>query len=750
MKIKQQPIARTAVSIAAALLAMQMSAMAQTAPAVKTDGATLNLEEIVITASPTGRSKMKSSDSVSTVGQEQIARGGAVNTAEILRAIPGLRSESSGGEGNANVTVRGAPVSAGGGRYVQFQEDGLPVLLFGDIAFGTSDQFLRTDYTTDRLEVVRGGGASTMTSNAPGAVLNFISKNGRDVGNAVGITTGLGSKLNRVDFNYGTGLGDSAYVNLGGFVRQGEGGAAKTGFTAEEGGQFKASLTKEFDKGYVRLSVKHLDDKTPSFMPVPTKMDANGNISAVAGVDPRKSFYINSGLSRDVTFGKDGNTITSNPTDGLHVVSNSIGLEAKVDIGGGWTLEEKFRKSANSGRFIAMFPADNGNAVANNFTGTLFNTSLDDLGNMFNDVKLSKSFQVGEGKAQATFGVFNGTQNVAQTWFWNQYNVNLNNGAVSGPVNTGWNTWGGCCVRNWDVQYTVTAPYAAVSWENGPVTVDASVRSNNQKASGYTIAGTKTGTGDTASSGVWDASTQKTINYNMSKTSYSLGGNYAIDKDTSVYARLSDGFNFSADRLLYGTALDGSSPVSFNELKQQEIGLKMRRGNFNAFTTLFFAQTKESNYEATTQKFTSNSYKAKGLEVELGYKMDNFRINGGVTLTNASIASSLNASEIGKTPRRQAKLIYAITPSYKAGDFEVGAAFVGTTDSFGDDANKIKLKGYVVTNMFVNYQFNKQVSASLSANNLFNTIGYTEVEGDGHAARSVAGRSVKASVKIAF
>ena len=215
-----------------------------------------------------------------------------------------------------------------------------------------------------------------------------------------------------------------------------------------------------------------------------------------------------------------------------------------------------------------------------------------------------------------------------------------------------------------------------MNWEKGPVTIDASVRSNSQKASGYTIAGAKTGTGDTAASGVWDASTQKVINYSMSKTSYSLGGNYAIDKDTSVYARLSDGFNFSADRLLYGTALDGSSPVSFNELKQQEIGLKMRRGNFNAFATLFFAQTKESNYEATTQKFTSNGYKAKGLEVEMGYKMNNFRINGGITLTNASIDSSLNAAEIGKTPRRQAKIIYAVTPSYKSGDFEVGASLL--------------------------------------------------------------------------
>lgn len=73
-------------------------------------------------------------------------RTGATSAAELLRAVPGVRSESSGGQGNANITVRGVPLSAGGSRYVQMQEDGLPVLMFGDIAFGTAGQFLRADF----------------------------------------------------------------------------------------------------------------------------------------------------------------------------------------------------------------------------------------------------------------------------------------------------------------------------------------------------------------------------------------------------------------------------------------------------------------------------------------------------------------------------------------------------------------------------------------------------------------------------
>lgn len=120
----------TQVAAAAALAIFQLSvANAQTS------NDTLKLDEVVVTGTATGVSKMKQSSSISTVGSEQILQGQPTNASDILRSIPGIRAESSGGGGNANVTVRGLPISAGGSRYVQFQEDGLPVMLFGDVAF---------------------------------------------------------------------------------------------------------------------------------------------------------------------------------------------------------------------------------------------------------------------------------------------------------------------------------------------------------------------------------------------------------------------------------------------------------------------------------------------------------------------------------------------------------------------------------------------------------------------------------------
>lgn len=135
---------RHPVAVAATLALLQAGvAFAQaSAPAPAGDG--LKLDTIIVTGTSVARSKMEQSVSVSTLDSEQLVKSGAVSAAEVLRSIPGLRSESSGGEGNANITARGVPISAGGSRYVSIHEDGLPVLLIGDASFATPDMFTRT------------------------------------------------------------------------------------------------------------------------------------------------------------------------------------------------------------------------------------------------------------------------------------------------------------------------------------------------------------------------------------------------------------------------------------------------------------------------------------------------------------------------------------------------------------------------------------------------------------------------------
>ena len=225
MKHRTIKLAAMTAAVAAAVLHMGVAA-AQEASAPATAAAPadgLNMERVVVTGTTTGSSKMKTSVSISTIEGDVIKNSAALSAAEVLRAVPGVRAESSGGEGNANITVRGVPVSAGGARYVQIQEDGLPVLQFGDFNFATPDSFVRIDGTLDHLEVVRGGSASTLATNAPGGIVNFITKTGEEKGGHIGISRGLGYDETRYDFDYGAPISDKTRFFIGGSYRTGEG-----------------------------------------------------------------------------------------------------------------------------------------------------------------------------------------------------------------------------------------------------------------------------------------------------------------------------------------------------------------------------------------------------------------------------------------------------------------------------------------------------------------------------------------------
>jgi outer membrane cobalamin receptor len=83
----------TARAVALALLHLgAASAQEAAAPAdtQSTDG--LKMERVVVTGTPIGSSKMKSSVSVSTLEADAIQNLAPTSAAEVLRAIPGVRS----------------------------------------------------------------------------------------------------------------------------------------------------------------------------------------------------------------------------------------------------------------------------------------------------------------------------------------------------------------------------------------------------------------------------------------------------------------------------------------------------------------------------------------------------------------------------------------------------------------------------------------------------------------------------------
>ncbi|MFG6413657.1 TonB-dependent receptor domain-containing protein [Roseateles sp. DC23W] len=737
---------------------------AQQAAADAGDG--LKLDAVVVTGTSSAKSKMRTSVAISTIESEGVAAVTAASSTDLLRGVPGIRAEASGGESNANVAVRGIPVSAGGARYIQFQEDGLPVLQFGDVAFATPDTWMRADAGFERLEVVRGGSAALLATGAPGGILNFISKTGLEQGGSLQLSKGLDYDHTRVDFGYGGRLSPKTRFFIGGFYRTGDGGREGADGT-ENGGQVRSNVTFELQgKSFVRFSIKHLDDHSPTFMPTPVRY-VNGSIQEIPGLDPRRAAFYDAAWPLDNTLTGTNGRATSNIRDGLSAKSDAFGVEADLDVGGGFRLQNKFSWSKNSGRFIGIFPGDDvaaapsGTTLAtgpdagaaytgNKFTAVIFNTKVDNAGLMANDLKFSRDFDLGGGtKVSAVAGLYSSVQELDLTWNFNQYSLSASGeGArvlnVPGVLN-GSPGFGGCCSNMQDSKYTTNAPYVVLNLESGALSADIGLRRDNQKASGAYYQ---------SNAGLsYDLTRPNAIDYDFGRTSYSLGGNYALSKDLSVFARYSDGAAYNADRITFfnnPNLVNGKSPtIPTNKVKQAEVGVKVRGGGMSLFATLFHAKTDEVNVDVTTVPIFAreNSYRSNGLELEGAARVGIFNLVGGLTYTKAKQAD-------GRAPKRQAKVVYQLTPTAYIGDaLTIGVGIVGTTKSLDDGPTgplTITLPAYTVVNAFASYALNDRVTLALAANNLLNELAYTESNDGRGAARAYTGRTVKASLRYSF
>ena len=608
---------RAGLLMSASLLVMSPAAFAQE----DSDASEKPLEEIVVTAVARASSTLMSSVSVSGVNQEQIQRFAPRSAAEIFRNIPGIRSESTGGEGNANIAVRGLPVASGGAKFLQLQEDGLPILEFGDIAFGNADIFLRSDYSIRRIEAVRGGSASTFVSNSPGGVINFISNTGEEAGGSIGITRGIDYDTTRADFAYGGPIGDDLRFHVAGFYRVGE-GPREAGYKGNKGGQIKANITKDFENGFVRLYFKYLDDRSIGYLPMPVAIsgtNADPVISSVANFDisadtPHSPFLIS-----NFGIGGDGNRRSVNISDGMRPISKVIGGEFSFDLNETWNVSNKLRVASTNGRFVSPFPAQvgdaadiatsiggadatlayangpsAGNAISNpgslNGNGLamrvhLFDTELNDLNNFANDFKVTKTFDTDNGgSVDIAFGYYKSAQSINMDWVWNTYLLEVKGDAAAlldvldadgnavtdnGLVAYGVPFWGNCCQRNYDTDYDIDAPYASLSYADDKLTADVSIRYDSGSATGSYAGNVQAPNLDVNQDGVIsvpeqsvstiDHSNASPVNYTWNYWSYSAGVNYAFNDDFAAFGRVSRGGRANADRLLFGKVLgDGS------------------------------------------------------------------------------------------------------------------------------------------------------------------------------------------------
>ena len=306
----------------------------------------LQLEALVVTGTQSPRMNLDASVAVTTLTATEVQSAAPRSTTEMLRYVPGFtRVESSGGEVNENISIRGIL----GVEYVAFLEDGLPVFPTMHTFFMNADNLFRFDENIERLEVVRGGSSPLFGSNTPGAIVNFINKSGGDQFGGTMRATGATQGLARYDLNMNGPFGDDWRFNVGGFYRY-DHGVRDPGYPGIRGGQLKGSVTRLLDNGYIRFSAKYLDDRNQFITPLPFNDPANPEY--VPGFSNYGSMMTAEGV--DIRVSTPNGPLTLPLDNGLKTKATWFTGDVSLDLGPDWHLQNTAQVMQNDQEWNAM------------------------------------------------------------------------------------------------------------------------------------------------------------------------------------------------------------------------------------------------------------------------------------------------------------------------------------------------------------------------------------------------------------
>ena len=641
--------------LAATALATGFSAHAADAPVTtSTSDATADtdtLDTVVVTASAGDKSKLNTSTSISSINTEQIQNFGATSTAELYRLIPGIQVAGTQGDGgNSNIGVRGLRTPTGGSPFVQVQEDGLPTVLFGDIQFGNNDYWTHAMPTDERVEAIRGGTASTLASQAIGAVLNHISYTGRNEGGYVELEKGLNYDWTKVKFRLGSNINDTTYYNVGGYYDVGK-GMQHAGYNVHNSYAVKGNVTKELDdhKGYVRLLFKLADTQEPNYAGCIASATLNGKSVSSPSPSPycdgRDQAAGYSVLNSTALYSNVAGQLAQQPLNGILTNEKMVQLQTHYDFGGGLVIDDNARVARMGGQFNVQFygagPTSgavgagqsliyaNGPKAGQVFTdpyvsaSAAVHTNMNHMDHIANDLSATYKGDAGSATYDLKVGYFYYSQRIAEDWHSNN-SINEATGRspaeldlVSGlngtgnllsvggqsQFNGGWN-------QQFDITFTNNAPYADLNFDIGQLNLDASIREEFFSGNGWAQGSSGNPIGN-ASVVQTDPRTNQQVttvvpllgydnprenaNFQEHATNWSLGALYKLTPSLSVFGRASKGTRFNADRLTRSTPsyFNGDGTLSASGLAnaefpvtQQELGLKNRGDLFGGHYTV--------------------------------------------------------------------------------------------------------------------------------------------------------------------
>jgi outer membrane receptor protein involved in Fe transport len=305
----------------------------------------VQLNALVVTGAVTPRKQLESPVAITTLDRGRIQDLGPRNFAELLKAVPGIYVESTGGEAFNNVSIRGIGTTSGYS-YEMLYEDGLPVLATNNLRHGLPDAFTRMSTFVERVEAMRSGTSNILASQAPLALINLISREGGAAfeGEA-GLTTSDYGTL-RTDLWVAGPAGPNTTYALGGWYRVDD-GVRYPGFTANKGGEILGNIKHTFDagRGYIKASFKVHDDHNIFDLPMPMTGGANFRSVPYGPNIARDSTSATADQKILTVSGTPVGQVNFDLADGITSQMNYFGTEAQIKLNDSVRVENRNRYS---------------------------------------------------------------------------------------------------------------------------------------------------------------------------------------------------------------------------------------------------------------------------------------------------------------------------------------------------------------------------------------------------------------------
>lgn len=796
---------------AAPLALVAASAHAQTAPDASAsqpgeeesssigDSTSEGDEIVVVGTAGGGIRRQDAAFAVTTLSNEAIERAAPNSTADVLRTIPGVAAESSGGQNGANIFVRGYP-SDGDAQFVTFQLSGVPIFPPPTLSFLENSQLVRLDETVERIEAIRGGTGSLLSNGQPGLTVNVVQRTGGSE------LHGLG-KLSYTDFGEFRGdawvsgpLNADTGFMVGGYYAQSN-GVRDPQFRAEQGGQIIANIHHDFDnRGSVEVYARYLNDRGQWLLPIPV-VSTNGEISEYPGFDAGTGVL--AGRETRITTNVVGRTVDLADGRGANVFNTGISFD--YEVADGLRLRERTAFLAGDADTVGLVPggppasasavavalggagstissltyANGGGAVAGGGNTQVMQAGVWEVRKEISSFVSDSAFEWSAGSNRFTGGFYFANYTSQDTWsLGNQMlltaepnarvlNMTLNggraatlNGFTSGPGFLVLGNYDGTDYAFYAVDEFQLTPAlrvdGGVRWQRH--VVDATLRtprgSVNQDGNPNTLY-------DNAVAVLGDP---RQIRFNESEWSWTAGVNYDITSQIGLFARYSHGNSFPQ----FDNLRDGLTIIA--QVDTYEGGLKLSMPWLNLYATLF-----HNRFEglATTQLINNvplsavGGARATGLELEgVVRPLPGLSISAAGTYLDATYRDFFTGGgtidNTGNRVQRQPRWTWRVTPAYEVDLGAVRPSLFATLqytgDRFSDPENNQLLPNFYQLDAGIAVNVGDNVRLQVTGNNLTDEIGLTEgnpriIGGQGQGAilaRPILGRSFRFSAAFSF